>query len=61
MLTKVMRARQILPKNINSRIRPFSSFQTEMEKFDFTDKLNPEELGLKDPTNLQDMNLFSSI
>ena len=32
-----------------------------MEKFDFSDKLNVHELGLKDPSNLQNMNLFTSI
>jgi len=38
-----------------------STFQTEMEKFDFTDKLNVAELGLKEPNNLQKMNLFTAI
>jgi len=32
-----------------------------MEKFDFTDKLNVEELKLKDPTNLKHMNLWETI
>lgn len=32
-----------------------------MEKFDFTDTLNATELGLKDPSNLKKMNLFTSI
>lgn len=32
-----------------------------MEKFDFTDKLNVEELKLKEPTNLQHMNLCATI
>jgi 2-oxoisovalerate dehydrogenase E1 component beta subunit len=32
-----------------------------MEKFDFSDKLNVEELGLKDPTNLENMNLCNTI
>lgn len=32
-----------------------------MEQFDFSDKLNVEELGLKDPTNLQNMNLCATI
>lgn len=38
-----------------------STFQTEMEKFDFSDKLNVTELGLKEPNNLQKMNLFTAI
>jgi len=29
----------------------FSGFQTEMEKFDFSDTLNVDELKLKDPNN----------
>jgi len=32
-----------------------------MEKFDFTDKLNPTELSLKSPGDVQKMNLFTSI
>jgi hypothetical protein len=30
-------------------IRQFSSMQTDMENFDFSDKLNVEELKLKNP------------
>lgn len=32
-----------------------------MEKFDFSDKLNIEELGLSDPNNTQKMNLCATI
>lgn len=32
-----------------------------MEKHDFTDKLNVEELKLKNPTNVEKMNLWSTI
>lgn len=32
-----------------------------MEKFDFSDKLNVQELGLKDPSNIENMNLWSTI
>lgn len=32
-----------------------------MAQFDFTDKLNVEELGLKNPENLQNMNLCATI
>lgn len=46
-----------------TRCRPkqFSTFQTEMEKFDFTDILNPQELNLKNPNQVQKMNLFTAI
>jgi 2-oxoisovalerate dehydrogenase E1 component beta subunit len=42
-------------------VRPFSLIQNEMEKHDFSDKLNAEELNLKEPTNLKNMNLWSTI
>ena len=42
-------------------LRSFSGFQTEMEKFDFTDKLNVKELGLKNPTDVKNMNLCATI
>jgi 2-oxoisovalerate dehydrogenase E1 component beta subunit len=32
-----------------------------MEQFDFTDKLNVEELGLKNPSNKEKMNLCATI
>lgn len=32
-----------------------------MEKYDFSDKLNIEELGLKDPTNKTKLNLMATI
>lgn len=32
-----------------------------MEKHDFSDKLNVAELGLKDPTNVENLNLWSTI
>lgn len=32
-----------------------------MENFDFSDKLNVEELGLKEPENLKNMNLCATI
>lgn len=32
-----------------------------MEKFDFTEKLNVEELKLKEPTNLKNVNLYAAI
>jgi len=32
-----------------------------MENHDFSDKLNVAELGLKNPTNLENMNLWSTI
>jgi len=45
----------------NNQRRVFSLMQTQMENFDFTDKLNAEELKLKDPTNLKHMNLWETI
>ena len=42
-------------------VRTFSGFQTEMEKFDFSDTLNVEELKLKDPSNTKMMNLCATI
>jgi 2-oxoisovalerate dehydrogenase E1 component beta subunit len=44
-----------------SAVRPFSLIQNEMEKHDFSDTLNVQELGLKEPTNLVNMNLWSTI
>jgi hypothetical protein len=41
--------------------RGFAGFQTEMEKFDFTDIVNVKELGLKDPENKTQMNLCATI
>jgi 2-oxoisovalerate dehydrogenase E1 component beta subunit len=45
----------------NNQRRVFSAMQTQFEKYDFTDKLNIEELKLKDPTNLKHMNLWETI
>lgn len=42
-------------------MRPFSLLQNELEKYDFSDKLNVEELQLKKPTELENMNLWSTI
>ena len=38
-----------------------ASIQTDMQAFDFTDKLNVEELKLKNPQNTQKMNLCAAI
>ena len=45
----------------STAIRAFSGFQEDMEKFDFTEKLNVEELKLKDPENKKNMNLYTTI
>lgn len=52
MMQKLLRSQ--ISKNLFKRtqVRAFSGFQTDMEKFDFTDKLNVQELKLKEPTNL---------
>lgn len=42
-------------------VRPFSLIQNEMEKHDFSDKLNPVELALKNPDQLEKMNLWQTI
>ena len=42
-------------------IRPFSLLQNELEKHDFSDKLNVEELGLKNPEKKEHMNLMATI
>jgi len=48
-----MLARRITQKPfVNNLKRHFSLMQTQFEKYDFSDKLNVEELKLKDPTNL---------
>lgn len=41
--------------------RCFSGFQTEMEKFDFTDKYDFKALGLKEPEKLEKMNLCATL
>jgi len=41
--------------------RSFSGFQTEMEKFDFTDHYDFKKMGLKEPNNLENMNLCATI
>lgn len=41
--------------------RAFSGFQTEMEKFDFTDKYDFKAYGLKEPDKLEKMNLCATI
>jgi 2-oxoisovalerate dehydrogenase E1 component beta subunit len=58
MLSKCARiAKHLKPGNL----RKFSGFQTEMEKFDFTDVLDTKELNLKEPTKVKNMNLTHSI
>jgi 2-oxoisovalerate dehydrogenase E1 component beta subunit len=42
-------------------VRAFSGFQKDMEAFDFSDKLNVADLGLKSPTDLKTMNLCATI
>jgi 2-oxoisovalerate dehydrogenase E1 component beta subunit len=43
------------------QMRPFSLLQNELEKHDFSDKLNVEELGLKNPEKKEHMNLMATI
>jgi 2-oxoisovalerate dehydrogenase E1 component beta subunit len=44
-----------------TQTKAFSLIQNELEKYDFSDKLNVAELKLKDPKRLEKMNLFSTI
>lgn len=44
-----------------TQTKSFSLIQNELEKYDFSDPLNAAELKLKDPKNLEKMNLFSTI
>jgi len=46
---------------VKTNFRKFSLIQNELEKYDFTDPLNVEELKLKKPTELVNMNLYSTI
>lgn len=48
-------------KLVVTSVRAFSGFQEDMEKFDFSEKLNTEELKLKDPNNKENMNLCATI
>ena len=45
----------------SASVRGFSLIQKEMEKHDFSDKLNVAELRLKNPEKLEKMNLWSTI
>jgi hypothetical protein len=42
-------------------VRAFSGFQEDMEKFDFSEKINEKELKLKEPQNKENMNLCATI
>ena len=57
-LAKNLRSNRLMPR---ATARPFSLIQNEMEKHDFSDKLNAAELKLKDPTKVEKMNLWSTI
>ena len=46
---------------ISATTRNFSLIQQQMEKHDFSDKLNIAELNLKHPNKLEKMNLWSTI
>ena len=41
--------------------RPFSLLQNELEQHDFSDPLNVQELGLKNPTDVEKLNLWSTL
>jgi 2-oxoisovalerate dehydrogenase E1 component beta subunit len=46
---------------VKTNFRKFSLIQNELEKYDFSDPLNVEELKLKKPTERVNMNLYSTI
>ena len=45
----------------NQGVRQFSLLQNELEKHDFSDPINVQELGLKNPETKEKMNLMSTI
>ena len=63
-MNKILKRGKIVQKSLILQrlgVRAFSGFQTEMEQFDFSDKLNVQELGLKNPDDKKLMNLCSTI
>ena len=54
----LLKPRTLFPTQM---IRPFSLLQNELEQHDFSDKLNVEELQLKKPNEIENMNLWSTI
>jgi len=61
MMFKIIRKSFKKNNIVISSVRAFSGFQEDMEKFDFSEKLNVEELKLKDPNNKENMNLCATI
>ena len=63
MIRKALVLRRSLQNSgvIGAASRNFSLIQKEMEKHDFTDKLNVAELKLKNPEKVEKMNLWTTI
>lgn len=62
MLNTLLKARRLPQSLLKPTVaRPFSLIQKELEKHDFSDPLNVNELGLKHPTKVENMNLWSTI
>jgi hypothetical protein len=61
MMFKIIRKSFKKNNIVISSVRAFSGFQEDMEKFDFSEKLNVEELKLKEPNNKENMNLCATI
>lgn len=59
--TQTIRQRSQISKMLGVTNRKFSGFQTEMEKFDFTDHYDFKAFGLKEPEKLEKMNLCATI
>lgn len=58
---QAIKSRQQAQNLIRAAQRNFSGFQTEMEKFDFTDHYDFKAMGLKEPDNLVQLNLCATI
>jgi len=61
MMFKIIRKSFKKNNLVVTSVRAFSGFQEDMEKFDFSEKLNVDELKLKDPSNKENMNLCATI
>ena len=59
--TQSIRQKSQISRMLGVTLRNFSGFQTEMEKFDFTDHYDFKALGLKEPEKLEKMNLCATI
>lgn len=62
MLNTLLKAKRLPQSLLKPTVaRPFSLIQKELEKHDFSDPLNVAELGLKNPSKVENMNLWTTI